>query len=216
MTAPETIPPRDEPPENGPETVAHAQAPETAAPTRDYLETPGPSGATAEAKSGESGLRHAPRIPGYEILEELGRGGMGVVYKARQLGLKRLVALKMIRAHSCDSRALSRFRAEAAAAARLQHPNIVQVYEIGEQHEEPYFALEFVSGGALAQRLDRTPQPARASAALVETIARAVQAAHEKGIVHRDLKPANILLDQGSSEPPRTVSGSPAATAHPA
>jgi hypothetical protein len=134
-------------------------------------------------------------VPGYEILGELGRGGMGVVYKARQVALQRTVALKMVLggAHA-GSKELARFRAEAAVIARLQHPNIVQVYDVGEAAGRPYFALEFVAGGSLAQHLHGTPQPVRPAAQLVETLARAVHAAHANGVVHRDLKPANILL----------------------
>jgi serine/threonine protein kinase len=134
-------------------------------------------------------------LPGYEILGELGRGGMGVVYKARQVGLNRLVALKMILAGGhASSGELDRFRMEAEAVARLQHPSIVAIHEVGEQNGLPYFSLEYCTGGSLAARLDGTPwEPAKA-AALVETLARAMQAAHVRGIVHRDLKPANILL----------------------
>jgi WD40 repeat protein/tRNA A-37 threonylcarbamoyl transferase component Bud32 len=136
-----------------------------------------------------------PRIPGYEILGELGRGGMGVVYKARQVKLDRLVALKMILAERHAGEAdLARFRTEAEAIARLQHPSIVQVYEIGEHEGKPYFSLEFCSAGSLAQRLDGTPLQPNEAARLVETLARAMEAAHQKGIIHRDLKPANVLL----------------------
>jgi serine/threonine protein kinase len=137
-----------------------------------------------------------PTVPGYEILGELGRGGMGVVYKARQLGLDRTVALKMVLggAHA-DPKDLARFRAEAAVIARLQHPNIVQIYDVGEAAGRPYFVLEFVAGGSLAQHLQGTPQPVRAAAQLIETLARAVHAAHADGVIHRDLKPANILLE---------------------
>jgi serine/threonine protein kinase/WD40 repeat protein len=137
----------------------------------------------------------APCVTGYEILEELGRGGMGVVYKARHGRLQRLVALKMILAGAyAGTHELARFRTETEAVARLRHPHIVQIYEVGEQDGQPYFALEFCEGGSLAQRLDGTPLPPGSAAQLVETLARAVQAAHQAGIVHRDLKPANILL----------------------
>jgi WD40 repeat protein/serine/threonine protein kinase len=141
-----------------------------------------------------------PALAGYEILDRLGRGGMGVVYKARQLSLKRVVALKMILAGAhADPEERARFRIEAEAVARLQHPNIVQIYEVGEQAGGAYLALEYVDGGSLAERLAGTPQPAGFSAELVETLARAVHYAHQRGIVHRDLKPANILL-RGKSE----------------
>jgi serine/threonine protein kinase/WD40 repeat protein len=134
-------------------------------------------------------------IVGYEILGELGRGGMGVVYKARQIKADRLVALKMILSGGhASERDLNRFRTEAHAVARMQHANIVQVYEVGEQEGLPFFSLEYLEGGSLADKLDGTPWPARKAAELVETLARAMQAAHDKGIIHRDLKPANILL----------------------
>jgi hypothetical protein len=139
-------------------------------------------------------------VPGYEILGELGRGGMGVVYQARHLKLDRLVALKMILAGGHAGAAeLTRFQTEAHAIARLQHPNIVQVYEVGEHEAKPFLALEFCAGGSLAQKLNGTPLPPREAAALVQTLARAMQAAHAKGIIHRDLKPANVLLaDDGT------------------
>jgi serine/threonine protein kinase/WD40 repeat protein len=136
-------------------------------------------------------------LPGYEILGELGRGGMGVVYKARQVGLDRVVALKMVLAGAhAGAAALDRFRREAQAAARLQHPNIVTIYEIHEHEGVPCFAMEYVDGGSLAAKLGGGPLPAAAAAELVETLARAVHYAHERGIVHRDLKPANILLQR--------------------
>jgi serine/threonine protein kinase len=128
---------------------------------------------------------------GYEILGELGRGGMGIVYKARQTGLKRLVALKVIRA---GSRERARFRAEAQAIARLQHPHIVQVHEITEQGGLLCLALELIDGGSLAQRIAGAPQPPRAAAELIEVLSRAIHSAHEHNVVHRDLKPANVLL----------------------
>jgi tetratricopeptide (TPR) repeat protein len=136
-----------------------------------------------------------PSIPGYEVLGRLGHGGMGVVYKARQLRLNRLVALKMIAAgaHASPER-LARFQIEAEALASLQHPHIVQIYEVGEWDRCPYIALEFVDGPSLDNHLAGAPQPLRAAAQLVETLARAMHSAHQRGIVHRDLKPANILL----------------------
>jgi serine/threonine protein kinase/Tfp pilus assembly protein PilF len=139
-----------------------------------------------------------PSVPGYQIEGVLGRGGMGVVYKARHLGLKRPVALKMI--FSSRMEELARFRIEAEAVARLQHPNIVQIYEVGERsaHDvrspQPFLALEFVNGGTLEKRLAAGPLEPRAAAELVETLARAMHVAHLRGIVHRDLKPANVLL----------------------
>lgn len=136
-----------------------------------------------------------PAIPGYEILDKLGRGGMGVVYKARQIRLNRLVALKMILtgSHAAEHE-LARFRSEAEAVARLQHPNIVQIHEVGETEGKPFFSLEFCDGGSLDKQLAGTPIPPRQAAQLVETLARAMDAAHQKGVIHRDLKPANVLL----------------------
>ncbi len=147
-----------------------------------------PAGAVAEA------------IPGHEVLGVLGRGGMGVVYKARHLRLKRLVAVKMILAgEHAGPEHLARFRTEAEAFARLQHPNIVQIFEVGEYGEVPFLSLEFCGGGSLAKKLDGTPLPPAEAAALVQTLARAMQAAHDKGVIHRDLKPANVLLaDDGT------------------
>jgi serine/threonine protein kinase len=134
-------------------------------------------------------------VPGYESLGELGRGAMGVVYKARQVRLRRVVALKVILSGTHASpRELARFRIESEAVARLQHPNIVTLYEVGEYGGLPYFSLEYVAGGSLADMLDRTPMPARQAARLVELLARAIHAAHQQGIIHRDLKPANVLL----------------------
>jgi len=136
-----------------------------------------------------------PHVPGYEVLEELGRGSMGVVYKARQNDLHRCVALKMIRPNAqVASEELKRFLTEARVVASLQHPNIVQIYEINLQRQPPYFSMELVEGGNLADRLGGRPQPFRAAAQLVLTLARTIHVAHQSGIVHRDLKPANILL----------------------
>jgi formylglycine-generating enzyme required for sulfatase activity len=134
-------------------------------------------------------------VPGYEIVRELGRGGMGAVYQARQTKLNRPVALKMILAGGHAGAAdLARFQTEAEAIARLRHPNIVQVYEVGEHEGKPFFSLEFCPGGSLEKRLGGTPLPPKEAASLVETLARAMQAAHEQKVIHRDLKPANVLL----------------------
>lgn len=143
-------------------------------------------------------------IPGYEILGVLGRGGMGIVYKARQVSLKRQVALKMIvSGEHAGSDALMRFRTEAEAVARLQHPHIVQIHEIGEQKGLPYFSLEFVTGGSLAQKLGGKPMLISEAVRVMTTLARAIQYCHQQGIVHRDLKPANVLM---------TVEGEPKIT----
>ncbi len=136
-----------------------------------------------------------PNIPGYQILGELGRGSMGIVYKARQAGLDRLVALKMIRTGSQTTKEeLQRFIVEARVLASLQHPNIIQIYEINLERETPYFSMELVEGGNLDNWLGGRPQPHRQAAEILETMARAIHVAHQNGIVHRDLKPANVLL----------------------
>jgi eukaryotic-like serine/threonine-protein kinase len=141
-------------------------------------------------------------VPGYEVLGELGRGAMGVVYKARQLSLGRLTALKMILAgEHAGLNDRTRFRAEAEAAGSLRHPNIVQVYETGEVGGLSYFSMEYVEGETLRQWLHGTPKPARAAALLLEPLARAVEYAHRRGIVHRDLKPANVLLEAFDARP---------------
>jgi serine/threonine protein kinase len=148
--------------------------------------------------SGSAGATRQPphsAAADYEILGLLGRGGMGVVYKARQVGLNRLVALKMILAGShASSEELLRFKIEAEAVAELQHPNIVQVYDFGQRDGRPFFSLEYLDGGSLQQQLDGTPRDPRWCALLIETLARAMDFAHHRGIVHRDLKPANILM----------------------
>jgi serine/threonine protein kinase len=136
-----------------------------------------------------------PTVPGYEILEELGRGGMGVVYKARQVNLQRLVALKLIRDGAlAGPRERARFRIEAEAAARLRHPNVVQIYDAGEYRGQPYCAMELLEGGTLAKHIASQPQSPLWAAQLVQNLALAVQHAHEHNVIHRDLKPGNILL----------------------
>jgi serine/threonine-protein kinase len=146
----------------------------------------------AALRDAETGL---PRIEGYDVEAVLGRGGMGVVYRARHRKLNRTVALKMILAGAyASSPDRARFQREAEAVAALRHPNVVQVYDSGEAGGRPYFAMEFVEGGTLADKLAGTPLPARPAADLVAALAGAVQAAHACGVVHRDLKPANVLL----------------------
>src|SRR5262249_20976422 len=136
-----------------------------------------------------------PAIPGYEVLQELGRGGMGIVYQARQTSLPRIVALKMLLPdRSAVPEMLGRFRAEAEALARLQHPHIVPIYDIGEFQGQPYFTMEYVAGPSLAEVLVGRPQETTASARLVEVLARTMHAVHQAGLIHRDLKPANVLL----------------------
>jgi tetratricopeptide (TPR) repeat protein len=156
---------------------------------------PGPATSAEPDAPGPPAAAPPLSVPGYEILGELGRGGMGVVYRARQRRPGRVVALKMIQAgahaHPAD---LARFRAEAEAIARLQHPNIVQIYEVGEVQGQPFFSLELCPGGTLARKLQGAPLPAREAARLTEILARAVHTAHQAHIVHRDLKPANVLL----------------------
>jgi len=133
----------------------------------------------------------------YELLDEIARGGMGVVYKARQVRLNRIVALKMILAGEFASEAdVQRFQTEAEAAAQLDHPGIVPIFEVGEHEGHHYFSMGLVEGESLAHRMADGPLPPNAAAELVQQIAKAIEYAHEKGVVHRDLKPANILIDQ--------------------
>jgi serine/threonine-protein kinase len=138
---------------------------------------------------------HAPTVPGYEILGELGRGGMGVVYRARHVRANRVVALKMIltKQHASPKQK-ARFQTEVEAVERLDHPHIVHLHEVGEYDGLPFFSLEFCEGGTLAQYLRERRPTAKKSAALVEKLARAIHHAHTRGIVHRDLKPENVLL----------------------
>jgi WD40 repeat protein len=170
-------------PANAAEAVRTPANPKTGDPRFDSAADAGPAEAPAVL------------IPGYEVLGELGRGGMGVVYKARQSRLRRLVALKMILAGGHAGKTdLDRFRTEAEAIARLQHPNIVQIHEVGEHEGKPFFSLEFCAGGTLESKLDGTPWQSGAAAGLIATLARAMHAAHRQQVVHRDLKPANVLL----------------------
>src|SRR5262249_9723940 len=130
-----------------------------------------------------------------KVLAILGRGGMGIVYKAWQQRPERLVAIKMILDNRyATGEDLARFERDAQALARLKHPGIVQVIELGEAEGKPFFSMEYMEGGSLATKLAGTPQPPREAATLCETLAKAVHAAHQQNIVHRDLKPANVLL----------------------
>jgi eukaryotic-like serine/threonine-protein kinase len=160
--------------------------------TVDYT----PAKATAAGEPAASGFGHR-RIGDCELLEELGRGGMGVVYRARQLGLARIVALKVLRdplaASALD---VARFRAEASSAAQLDHPHVVPVYAVGDHEGQPYLIMKLIEGQSLARRLAEGPIPPREAAALLAPIARAVDYAHRLGVLHRDLKPSNILVDR--------------------
>src|SRR5688572_7959752 len=159
-----------------------------------------PTGSLTPSFAGDATAAAPSTLPrefgDFELLEEIGRGGMGVVYRARQKSLNRVVALKMVReAHLATDDDRTRFRREAEAAARLKHPNIVTVHEVGTVGGQAYFCMEYVDGVTLAQRVSADgPLPPREAARLVAAIARAVHHAHTEGILHRDLKPSNVLL----------------------
>ena len=155
-----------------------------------------PPAEKSDAVGGDAGsAAYPPQVDGYDIVGRLGRGGMGVVYRARQHGLDRLVALKMLRGGShADAETLARFRIEVRAVARLRHNHVVQVFDVGESHGLPYVSLELLEGGSLEAKTSGNPQPEPDSARLVATLARAIGSAHAAGIVHRDLKPANVLF----------------------
>jgi serine/threonine-protein kinase len=183
--------------------LSHGLPEETAAELSQNGE--GHAAETLEDVLGEIDVRDADwRLGNYQILEEIGRGGMGVIYRARQRHSRRIVALKRVLAYHADSQeTLARFRREAEAAAHLDHPNILPIYEVGQGEDElPFFSMKFAAGGSLAEA---APTPSvggesRRAAALMAKVARAIQYAHTRGILHRDLKPANILLD-GHGEP---------------
>lgn len=166
-------------------------------PTTAYRPAVSTSDAEQTVLTGSSNapLNGSHIIPGYETVKELGRGGMGVVYLARQQSLNRLVALKMILSgNHASSTDLARFKTEAEAVAQLQHPHIVQVIETGEHEGNPWFSMEYVAGGSLDKRLQGRPLPAREAARITSMLAEAVAHAHARGVLHRDLKPGNILV----------------------
>ena len=169
---------------------------------------PRPTGEDPALPPTEAASRHADASVGdqvryfgdYELLEEIARGGMGVVFKARQINLHRTVALKMILAGQFASREdVQRFHIEAKAAAQLDHPGIVPIFEIGEHARQHYFSMGFIEGESLAVRLRNGPLPPREAAELIIGICRAVEYAHDNGIIHRDLKPGNVLIDETGS-----------------
>jgi serine/threonine protein kinase len=202
-----TVPPALPPVSIQDQTLAPPVGPSPALPPRpaepNVTDVRAPARDTKVVRKLGADIPRFPPVAGYQLLEELGHGGMGVVYKARHLKLNRLVALKMILAGGRASRAeRERFTAEAEAVAQLLHPNIVQIYEIGEQNGLPFFALEFVEGGTLEDHAGRTPQPPLQAARIVAMLAEGMDCAHQRGIIHRDLKPANVLLAPASGGGP--------------
>jgi eukaryotic-like serine/threonine-protein kinase len=152
-------------------------------------------GESDESFALDEGRASWPLIPGYQVVSELGRGGVAVVYLARQVALNRFVALKVLLGGALATASdRERLRREAEAAAKLDHPNVIQIHDIGEYQGTLYLSLEYAPGGSLDRRVKRQPLPPDEAAGLVERLARGVQAAHDAGVVHRDLKPANVLL----------------------
>jgi serine/threonine protein kinase len=179
-----------------------------------------PTAPLAPPGSRRGGRRLPCRFGDYELLEEIARGGMGIVYKARQLALGRVVALKMILSgHGVDPEEIERFQRDARSAGALDHPGIVPIFDVGEVEGEHYFTMPLIEGGNLQKCLADGPLPAKEGARLVRLVAEAVQYAHEHGIIHRDLKPHNILVTAASPElasglaAERTPSGSGTRTA---
>jgi serine/threonine-protein kinase len=160
----------------------------------------GLSGSSSQTGEHESAFELPHRFGDYELIEELGRGGMGVVYRARQLSLGRDVSIKMLlRGQFATDADHARFRAEAEAAGRLDHPNIVPVYDVGAHQGHPFFSMKLIEGETLARRLNRQPLSSREAARLMATVARAIEVAHQRGVLHRDLKPSNILIDHSGT-----------------
>src|SRR5512140_1707955 len=179
----EGAPESPEPKHPGPRSKPQSQDPE---PKDRNQDARGPSPVVCGQRFGE-----------YELLEKVGQGGMGIVYKAKQIKLDRIVALKLLPfGQFSREEAVQRFRAEATAAAALQHPNIVAIHDIGEQDGQHFFSMDFIEGQTLADPVREIPLPPRRAATYLKTIAEAVHYAHQRGILHRDLKPSNILIDQ--------------------
>ena len=171
------------------------------APLRELLVSAADSGGEIPTLAGGGAVAPPAPVAGssfgdYELLSEISRGGMGVVFQARQRSLNRIVALKMVLAVGTSTTDSERFLVEALAVARLSHPHIVPIYEVGEHGGRPFFTMEYISGGSLRERTGEFRGDQRAMAQLMATVARAVEHAHRRGILHRDLKPGNILLDE--------------------
>jgi serine/threonine protein kinase len=197
-------PPSEAPPTVAPEHPADSSPVAAAIPStlRFAPHTPAALSAGIETLPLSPAVVVPPVSNNYQIIGELGRGGMGVVYRARQAGLDREVALKMILSGEfAQPEEVSRFHNEARAVAKLEHLNIIRIYDVGELEGRPYFAMELADGGNLAEKLRSQPLAPLEAAQLVEVLARAMQFAHERGIVHRDLKPVNVLLSSGGREP---------------
>jgi serine/threonine-protein kinase len=192
-TADDTAQPSRDQPELG--TPTCGELPDPASPQTCQLDAP-------TSGPGEGLPDFGVTVPGYQLLGLLGRGGMGVVYRARHLALERIVALKMISAGAhASEKERARFQREAQAVARLQHSNIVQLFEVGEADGHAFLSLEYVSGGSLDVKADGVPQPPGEAARLVQLLAQAMSYAHERGVIHRDLKPSNVLLEVSPAQP---------------
>jgi serine/threonine-protein kinase len=180
------------------EDLASLSEPLSAPPAGSRTAQPEPDGDFRPVAAPPQAGAPLPRVIGdYELLAELGRGGMGVVYRARQQSLNRIVAVKMIlRGEFATPADLARFRAEAEAVARLEHPHIVAIYDVGQLEGQPYFSMQYVEGITLAQRLADGPLPPREAAEILVPVCRAIAHAHRQGVLHRDLKPSNILIDR--------------------